>query len=122
MCSVSLFVVFLGANLEEPPEATLYTLKVAAAIAGPACVICIFIMLLICVHQRRQLARMELNAELSRLQEAVECEIPVGHSIHDLIDMSTGLFLDNLLFIITYYPLLTRQGIVAVTLSVPVSL
>lgn len=72
------------------PEATLYTLKVAAAIAGPACLICILVMVLICIHQRRQLARMELNAELARLQEVVDCEIPPGHSIHDLIDMSTG--------------------------------
>ena len=68
------------------------TVAVAAAIAGPMCVICVLIMLFICWHQKRQTKRqeefLEAEAALQPLEE--EAVIPSGQTLKELMDMSTG--------------------------------
>ena len=70
----------------------LSTIGVAAAIAGPMCVICALIMVFICWHQKRQLKKQEqfheAEAALQPLEE--EAVIPSGQTLKELMDMSTG--------------------------------
>ena len=86
------FLLFflLGSNDRSGGE--LSTIAVAAAIAGPMCVICALIMLFICWHQKRQVRKQEqfneAEAALQPLEE--EAVIPSGQTLKELMDMSTG--------------------------------
>lgn len=93
--SVYLFVLFLfcaGLGSNDRSGGELSTIAVAAAIAGPMCVICALIMLFICWHQKRQLKQQEqfneAEAALQPLEE--EAVIPSGQTLKELMDMSTG--------------------------------
>ena len=101
-CFILIFAL-LGSSGGSRGE--LSTITVAAAIAGPMCVICALIMLFICWHQKRQLKKQEqfneLEAPLQPMEE--EALIPSGQSLKELIDMSTGT-LNNVLFVIQFYP------------------
>ena len=86
------FFFFLGSNDGSGSE--LNTVAVAAAIAGPICVICALIMVLICWHQKRQLKKQEKYNEEDEVLQPLEEEamIPSGQTLKDLIDMSTGIW------------------------------
>ena len=83
---------FLGSNDGSGSE--LSTVAVAAAIAGPMCVICALIMVFICWHQKRQLKKQEKYNEPEEVLQPLEEEamIPSGQTLKDLIDMSTGMW------------------------------
>lgn len=69
----------------------------AAAIAGPMCVICALIMLFICWHQKRQMKKQGEFQEAEAALQPVEDEalIPPGQTLKELMDMSTGIILFN---------------------------
>ncbi|KAL9958443.1 hypothetical protein ACROYT_G035455 [Oculina patagonica] len=81
-----------GKDSKDRSGGELSTIAVAAAIAGPMCVICALIMLFICWHQKRQLKQQEqfneAEAALQPLEE--EAMIPSGQTLKELMDMSTG--------------------------------
>ena len=66
---------------------------VAAGIAVPIFIMCILVMVIICWIQKRQQKR---QAEIKRTEAEMlkpleeEALIPTGHTLKDLIDMSTG--------------------------------
>ena len=65
----------------------------AAGIAVPIFIMCILVMIIICWIQKRQQRR---QAEIKRTEAEMlqpleeEALIPTGHTLKDLIDMSTG--------------------------------
>ena len=84
--------MFFLSGSNEQSGGEISTVAVAAAIAGPMCVICALIMLFICWHQKRQLRRQEFHEEDATLQPLEEeAVIPSEQTLKDLIDMSTGV-------------------------------
>lgn len=65
----------------------------AAGIAVPIFIMCILVMVVICWIQKRQQKRQaEIKRTEAEMLEPLEEEalIPTGHTLKDLIDMSTG--------------------------------
>jgi len=84
--------MFFLSGSNEQSGGEISTVAVAAAIAGPMCVICALIMLFICWHQKRQLRRQKFHEEDATLQPLEEeAVIPSEQTLKDLIDMSTGV-------------------------------
>ena len=100
--------VYLFSESNDRSGGELSTVGVAAAIAGPMCVICALIMLFICWHQKRQQEQFhEAEAALQPMED--EVLIPPGQTLKELMDMSTGIKLymqSTIIFIASGYSVL----------------
>ncbi|CAH3118005.1 unnamed protein product [Porites lobata] len=77
---------------EQGNTSGLSTIAVAAAIAGPMCVICVLIMVFIWWYQSRQRKQQERSKDAQGTLQPLEDEavIPPGQTLKELMDMSTG--------------------------------